>query len=264
MEKVSGRDAARQTMPLCCGYFSVHFDKQMVSVLADGVASRDRAVVWALGVLSDGDREVMDVRPVPDADPVFWRGGFDRFLARGVERISFVFADAIAGVGLVYPGVAELPCFASIQRRGRFCLAASADRLGTEARRAVREAASVRGARVALDRLLTRSEARREDLLVADWPEVLAQLEPFYALRSERRTLVRRGDEVLECLGRNLSRAVGRHGPFADVDAAVSFVASTLARAEVRFSSSVPAAARLRACSASSMAARAGVAPSGH
>ena len=39
---------------------------------------------------------------------------------------------------------------------------------------------------------------------------------------------------MLEQLGHGLRRAVARHGPFADVAAAVSFVSQTLSRDELR------------------------------
>lgn len=265
MAKTFGRGETWQALPLCCGYFSVHFERQLVSVFTDREASRDLDVVWALGASSDGEWEVVGAWPAPDVDSAFWRGVFDELLVRGLERISSVLADAVAGVGAVYPGVTVLPCFARIQRGGHVSLAAvSADLLGSKARRAVREAASVSGARAALEPLFVSSESGRATVLAADWPEVLAQLKPFYALRSECRALVRRGDEVLEHLGRSLSRAVVRHGPFAEVDAAVSFVGRTLARAEGRLSSLVPPVARLRGCSVRPMVARAGIAAPGH
>ena len=246
-------------LPLSRHYFSALFDEQLVSVLSADRAPSERYVTWGLGVLADSDWEVLGAWPAPNAGQPCWTGLFDKFAVRGVERVSFVLADAVADVGAACPRATVLLPFTRIQRRGDVSLASGAGLLCVEARRAMREAESVRGARAALERLLAQSEAGRAAVLAPDWPEVLAQLEPFYALRPARRALVRRGDEVSEHLGRWLSRAVGRHGPFADVDAATSFVARALARAESQLSSFVRPAIRLPARRADVLAARGGV-----
>lgn len=258
------RKDAWLAMPLCRHYFSAHFDQQPIQVVAADGASQELKLIWALGLLRDGDWSLLGAWLVSDVQPAFWRDVFDEFAVHGVERMSFALADAVADVGDACPGAQVLPPFTRVQSCRHDSRASGAALLGAEARRVVREAASARGAGVALARLSARSEAVWAAVVAADWSDVLTQLEPFYALRSERRALVRRGDEALEHLGRSLSRAVGRHGPFADVDAAVSFVGRTLARAESRFSSFVPPAARLRARFVSRMAARAGVAVPGH
>jgi len=127
-----------------------------------------------------------------------------------------------------------LPPFRSVLGPRYLSPGSSVGVLQAEARRLVREASGVRAARIALEHLLAKSGAGRAAVLSPDWPDVLEQLRPFYALRLHRRALVRAGDEYLEQLGWSLRRAVVRHDPFADLAAAVSFVAQTISRDELR------------------------------
>ncbi len=223
------------TVPLCCRYFSVFFAEQPVQVLGNDGTSHELTTSWALGVLHDSNWEVLGGWPRADAGPAFWRGVFDEFGVRGVGKpIPFILADAVRDVRAACPDAAVLPSFGRILRRRHASVSSEIARLSSEARRAVREAASVRGARLALERLVPKQGICGTSVLAADWPEVLTQLEAFYALRPQRRAVVRQGDEVSEHLSRILSRAVIRHGSFASLEGATSFVASTLARAEQR------------------------------
>jgi uncharacterized protein YbjT (DUF2867 family) len=63
---------------------------------------------------------------------------------------------------------------------------------------------------------------------------VLEQFRLVYALRPNRRALTCEGDWRLEQLGGMLARALRCHGTFANMRAAVSFVAWTLARCAAR------------------------------
>lgn len=221
---------------LCSHYCSAHVDEQRVQVQGGGGSSVELTVIWAAGVLSDGNWEALGAWPGAAAGPAFWQGVWEELDSRGVDKISLVCAADLDARALC-TGVTVLPPFCRILGQGYVPAASGVGRLRAEARRAVREASGVRAARIALERLLARVAAGRALLLSPDWPEVLEQLRPFYALRPHRRVLVRAGDEYLEQLGGSLTRAVARHGPFADLAAAVSFVGQTISREELRLKS---------------------------
>jgi hypothetical protein len=220
-------------MPLCRHYVVVHFDAQPIPLPRKETLCELR-VSWALGVVRDGDWEVLGAWPQQDGGPTAWKIVFEKLVARGLgKHIPFILADACRDVYGASPDAAVLPPFGRILAT-HASVNSEIGQLGSEARRAAREAVSVRGARVALERLLPKLCTCGTGVLVPDWPEVLKQFEAFYALRPQRRALVRKGDEVLEHLSGTLNRAVVRHGAFANAEAATSFVASTLARAEQR------------------------------
>jgi Transposase, Mutator family len=228
---------------LCSHYLSVHFEEQQAQVLAANGDSRELMVTWVVGVLADGDWEALGSWSGAAVCPAFWRGVWEDLDSRGVDKISLVCAADLDARALC-PAGKVLPPFRRMLGQGYVPAASDVGVLRAEARRAVREASSVRSARMGLERLLVGSGSGRAAVLSPDWPELLEQLRPFYALRPHRRALVRAGDEYLEQLGHGLRRAVARHGPFADRAAAVSFVARTISRDELRLKFSELSAAR--------------------
>jgi hypothetical protein len=223
-------------MALCWHYCSANFDEQRVQVDAADGALCELRVTWAVGVLADGDWEVLGAWPGSAVGSAFWRSVWRDFDSRGIEKISLICASDPDARALC-PAVKVLPPFGRVLGQSYVPANSSVGMLRADARRAIREASGFRAARIALGRLLANAGSGGAGVLSPDWPEVLESLRPFYALRPHRRALVRAGDEHLEQLGCSLSRAVGRHGPFADRATAVSFVAQTLSRDELRLKS---------------------------
>jgi len=201
---------------LCRTYFSAHFEKLQAQVLAADGASREMTLNWAAGVLADGDWQALGAWPGAAVGSAFWHGVWEDFDSRGVENITLVCASEPEASSLFH-GAKVLPPFGRILGQGNVPADSGVGVLRAEGRRAVREASRVRAARIALERLPVRARAGRAAVLSPDWPEVLEQFRPFYALRPHRRALVCAGDEYLEALGLSLGRAVARHGPFADL-----------------------------------------------
>ena len=218
---------------LCRHYFNVQFDEQCVQVFATGETWCELTVTWAVGVLPDGDWEALGAWPGGAVGSAFWLGVSQDLDYRGVDKISLICAADLDARAL-YPWAKVLPRFRGILGLGHVPATSSVGVLRAEARRAVREASGIRAASNALERLLARSGMGMPAVLSPDWPEVLEQFRPFYSLRPHRRAVVCAGDQCLERLGLSLNRAVARHGPFADLAAAVSFVAKTISRDELR------------------------------
>ena len=227
---------AGQARPLCTHYLSAHFDDLRVYVFSEDGGARELKLIWAMAVLRDGDWEVLGVWAMSTPGVAFWSGMLDEFTARGCESLSIVLAEDVADVRAVFPSATVLPPFGRTLSCRHVSTASDAGRLRAKARHAVRDASSTHGAHLALERLLTKRERDRAAVLAPDWSDVLSQLGAFYALRPQRRALVRRGDDILNLLSSGLARAIGRHGPFADSKAATSFVTEALTRAERRLS----------------------------
>jgi len=251
-----------QPMALCRHYFSTHFEGQLVEVKVPGSGTAELTVSWAMGVLADGGWEALGAWPGTAFGQEFWQGVWEDFDDRGVDKISLVCTADLDAKSLCTTAKVLLP-FRRILGQGHVPANSSIGVLRAAARRVVREASGVRAARIALGGLLAKSESGRAAVLSPDWPEVLEQFRPLYALRPHRRAVVRAGDEYLEQLGLSLNRAVRRHGPFADSAAAVSFVAQTISRDELRLKFSwLPKTARPALCLVGSDAA--GLASLGH
>ena len=186
-------NAAWRSIPLCCRYRLVRFEAFAVQSEKDGVESSG-TVLWAFGVLSDSQYEVLGAWPVPEPATTGWAEVFDDLQARGVECIGSVVGgepsmDA-AALQRAYPSAVSLG-------------APPAARPVSRTRRAVSQRAGAAGSQL------------RAPVRV-----------------SLRQRIVQAGEGAVQRLQSRVSFAVARHGPFSNLEAARSFVIGDLRRAE--------------------------------
>lgn len=97
---------------LCRRYLLVHFGTLSVRVL-EGSTAIDRDVLWAFGVLADGQYESLGVWPVSGARAEVWRMALEDLKVRGVEQIRIIQTQDLAAVQPVlsaaYPSAKFLP-----------------------------------------------------------------------------------------------------------------------------------------------------------
>ncbi len=110
--KTINRAFESQALPLCCRYLVVIFQVLQVEMRAGGF-ERDQVAWWALGMLADGQCELIDVCLEPTAGAMRWHQVFEDFKVRGVETIRFVACDELPGAGVAlceaFPGATTLP-----------------------------------------------------------------------------------------------------------------------------------------------------------
>ncbi|RQO61746.1 hypothetical protein DBR47_06255 [Paucibacter sp. KBW04] len=101
-----GANAEWLSRPLCCRYALVHF--AALPIQAPALVEESRSpLTWALGTLSDGQRELLGAWRCSPMGAPDWRAVFVDLADRGVERIRFV-ANADAGAArLAFPHVVE-------------------------------------------------------------------------------------------------------------------------------------------------------------
>jgi putative transposase len=250
MSKTNTAASESLSPPLCCRYLLAVLDRLSVKVGEEG-RIRDNVLHWGLGVLSDGQRELLGVWHQSAAIGTFWHAVSDDLKLRGVEKIRFVegiYATEIEPrMGPSYLGATALPSI------GSFMLQIAAD-LPTRDRAGacgfladLYAAETAQGARTALDYFAARPLGAKHAALVRRWRIALEQIGPLYALVPRVRRIVRSADIAAQELNRTVSRAVGRRGCFPSLEAATSFVAETLFRAEISFGGDPAARAGYRA-----------------
>jgi len=186
-------NAAWQSIPLCCQYWLVRFEAVPVQTAQDGVAPSG-TVIWAFGVLSDSEYEVMGTWPVQAPATTRWAEVFDDLHLRGVECIGTVVSPdprtVAAASRMAYPSAISLgaSAVARFAARTRPAVSRRSGDAGRQRRPIVRE--------------------------------------------SLRQQLVLESEEAAQRLQSRVALAVARHGPFSNLDAARSFVIANLKRAE--------------------------------
>lgn len=236
-----------QARPLCCRYLVVLIEVLPSTVREVGVV-RDQTVRWALGVLADGQHEVLGIWLHPASGTTGWHELFEDLKVRGVEKIRFVASDepmnAFAAMRAAYPDATVLPSTEQLLRQSLAQVAPRYRSSGAEALGGVCAATTARAARAALTALAASQWGESNPTVVGRWRIAVAQLEPFYALVPRLRRLVLAGDQAAEQVGRTLQRAVARQGCFPAKNAAVGFVSAVLDRMSGRFGAAGPVAGR--------------------
>ena len=192
-DDLSASNAAWRSIPLCRRYCLVRFEALPVQSEKDGVVSSG-TVLWAFGVLSDGQYEVLGAWPVSEPATTGWAGVFDDLQSRGVERIGSVVSgetslDA-AALRRAYPSAASLEASpaATPVSRARPAVSQRSDAAGPQCRPPVRGSLPQR--------------------------------------------IVQASDCAVQRLQACVALTVARHGPFSNLEAARSFVIGDLRLAE--------------------------------
>lgn len=186
-------NAAWRSIPLCSRYCVVRFEALPVQSEKDGVVSPG-TVLWAFGVLSDSQYEVLGAWPVQEPTTTGWAEVFDDLQLRGVECIETV----VRGEPNMDP--------AALRR-------AYPDAVSLGAPPAARPVSRTRCA------VSQRSRATGPQFL----PPVRVSL---------RQRILQACEGAVQRLRARVALEVARHGPFSNLEAARSFVIGDLKRAE--------------------------------
>lgn len=192
-DDLSASNPAWRFIPLCCRYCLVRFEALPVQSEKDGVAFSG-TVLWAFGVLSDSQCEVLGAWPVQEPATTGWAEVFDDLRLRGVERIGSVVSGELSldaeALRSAYPSAESLEV-------------PPAARAVSRTRRAVSQRSGAAGPQF-------RSPVRV----------------------SRRQRIVQASEGAVQRLQSRVALAVARHGPFSNLEAARSFVIGDLRRAE--------------------------------
>jgi len=192
-DRLSGSNAAWRSIPLCCRYSLVRIERLPVHSEKIDVAPIG-SVLWALGVLSDGQHEVLGAWSVPEPSTIEWTGVFEDLRTRGVERI-----------GAVVSGECSVDTVAL--------------------RDAYPSAASLGAQPAATPANCTNSASAQRVVAAGARPR-----QPGKVLRYQR--MVQATDDAVRRLRTSAALAIARHKPFGELEAAQSFVIEKLRLAE--------------------------------
>jgi putative transposase len=219
--------------PLCCQYLVVLFDALRVQV-QEGGAARDKTIYLGLGMLVDGSHEVIGLWNDPAPGAIGWRNLFVHLKHRGVEGIRFFGIDAPKGLATalraafpaatLQPSIAQLICLSLSEAtaKDRQPLAA--------ALRPIYAAGGAAGAQAALAAFAAGPWGAKYPAIVKRWRAALKPLAAFFALAPQARRTILWAVHLIEDLHQRLSRAIGRHGPFAGEQQALVVVWLALQR----------------------------------
>jgi putative transposase len=212
---------AWQTRPLEAVYPIVYLDALIVKIREDR-AVRNHACYLAIGVNTDGERDVLGLWFQRTEGAKFWLGVLTELKQRGVEDVLVCCVDGLAGfpeaIEAVYPKAWVQTCVVhQIRSSLRF--------VPYRDRRAV--AADLKKIYTAVDRDHAEQELERfaekwdhrYPMISASWIEHWERIVPFLAFPPDVRRVVYTTNTI-EALNRQIRKIIKTRGSFPDEDAA--------------------------------------------
>lgn len=217
---------AWQARPLDRVYAVVFFDALRVKIRDEGVV-RSKAVYLALGVRTDGRRDVLGLWIEQTEGAKFWLKVFTDLRTRGCEDILIAVTDGLKGMPdaleAAFPSTTLQTCIVHLIRHS-LAYASYRDRpLLATALKTIYTAPTEEAARAALDSLEASPLGQRFPNVIAAWRRAWTHVIPFFAFPP----LIRRvlyTTNVLENLHRQLRKIIKTRGLFPTDEAATKLL----------------------------------------
>jgi transposase-like protein len=225
-----------ERIPLCGSYSAVHLEVCLARV-AGHSSSAECPLRWAVGMVPDGQTEVLGVWPEMALQGCRQNLVAKDLLMRGVRRVGLLISGTSTDSGdalrRAFPHAADAPSFHAVAALAQ-SLAAHGDRRAISAGMVrLHRAESEQHAHAVLDGLAT-SSWQASPASVQICRAAVTSWHSLYTLSKRVRGRLRRGEDIAWLLQQGVSRAVTRHGPFQSAEDAAAFSEAWLEEAECR------------------------------
>ena len=221
-EAVMAEVTAWQARPLEPMYPVVFFDALRVKIKEDAVV-RNKAIYLALGVLSDGTRDILGLWIEGTEGAKFWMKVFNDLKTRGVGDILIAVTDGLKGMpealGAVFPATTLQTCIVHLIRNSLDYASWKDRKLLAAAIRPIYTAANAEAALAELDAFEQGPWGKKFPTVVAAWRRAWSHVIPFFAFPPQIRRVIYTTNAI-ESINARLRKIIKTRGHFPSDDAA--------------------------------------------
>ena len=215
-----------QNRPLEVMYPVVFFDALRVKIREESVV-RNKAVYLALGVQSDGTRDILGLWIENTEGAKFWMKVFNELKTRGVNDILIAVTDGLKGMGealgAVFPATTLQTCIVHLIRNS-LDYASWKDRKALAAAiRPIYTAINAEAAEAALDEFEQGVWGQKFPTVVAAWRRAWDRVIPFFAFPPAVRKVIYTTNAI-ESVNARLRKIIKTRGHFPNDDAAAKLI----------------------------------------
>lgn len=211
-----------QMRPLDAMYPIVYFDALRLKIRDEGTV-RNKAVYLALGIRSDGRKEVLGLWIEQTEGAKFWLKVFNELRNRGLADILIAVVDGLRGfpeaIEAVYPQAQIQTCIVHLIRNSLNLASWKERKELTAALKPIYQAPNAEVAAAALKAFAQGQWGRKFPTVVAMWQRQWEQVIPFFAYPPEVRKIVYTTNAI-ESLHMQLRKIVKNRGHFPSDEAA--------------------------------------------
>ena len=214
-----------QSRPLESVYCIVYLDALVVKIRAKGVV-QNRSIYLAVGVSTDGTREVLGMWVQQTEGAKFWCGILEELRQRGVQDILVLCADGLTGMGeaveAIFPRAVFQTCIVHVIRSSTRFVPWKDRKAVCADLRAIYTAADIKAA----EQALIEFEEKWNDsfpTVARSWRNRWDDIIPFLEYPAEIRRAIYTTNAI-EALNRNLRKALKNRGHMPSDDAALKLL----------------------------------------
>lgn len=217
--------AAWRTRPLERVYCVVYLDALMVKIRTKG-SVRNQAVYVAVGIPSDGTREVLGLWVQDTEGAKFWCAILDELRRRGVEDILVLCSDGLAGMAeaaeAIFPNTVFQTCVVHVIRSSTRFVPWKERKAVCADLRAIYTAVDAEAAKEALNEFSAKWDSKYPTVAKA-WRRRWDEITPFLSYPEEMRRAIYTTNAV-EAMNRNFRKALKNRGHLPNEQAALKLL----------------------------------------
>ncbi|OZI62314.1 IS256 family transposase [Bordetella genomosp. 11] len=217
---------AWQNRPLETMYPVVFFDALRVKIREDGVV-RNKAVYLALGILSDGTRDILGLWIEQTEGSKFWMKVFNELKTRGTLDILIAVTDGLKGMeqalNAVFPSTTLQTCIVHLMRSSVDYASWKERRTVAAALRPIYTAPTVEAAEAALAVFEQGHWGQRYPTIAQTWRRAWDRVIPFFTFPPAIRKIIYTTNAI-ESLNAQLRRSIKTREHFPSDDAATKLL----------------------------------------
>ncbi len=235
-DTVTDEVRAWQSRPLDRLYPILYLDCLMVKTREAGHAAH-RAIYLAIGVNTDGLKEVLGLWVAPTEGAKFWLSVVTDLKNRGVAHILIACVDGLKGfpeaIEAVYPDAEVQLCLVHLVRSSLNFVSWKQRKAVAGDLRAIYTAATVEAAAAALDEFAAKWDAQHPQI-ARSWRAHWARIIPFYSYAPEIRKVIYTTNAI-ESVNFSLRKLIKTRGAFPTDEAAIKLLYLGLRNASRRW-----------------------------
>jgi putative transposase len=215
-----------QNRPLDAVYPLIFFDAIRVKIRDEGFV-RNKAVYIALGILPNGNKEILGLWIEQTEGAKFWLRVMNELKNRGIADILIAVVDGLKGfpeaITAVFPHIVVQTCIVHLIRHSLEFVSWKDRRPVVPALRAIYRAKDAEAGLKALDEFDAGPWGQRYPAIAQSWRRNWQHVVPFFAFPESVRRIIYTTNAI-EALNSKLRRAVRTRGHFPNDDAAIKLL----------------------------------------
>lgn len=215
-----------QNRPLDACYPLVFFDAIRVKIRDEGFV-RNKAVYIALGVLPDGNKQILGLWIEQTEGAKFWLRVMNELKNRGIADILIAVVDGLKGfpeaIQAVFPQTVVQTCIVHLIRHSLDFVSWKDRKPVVPALRAIYRARDAQAGKIALEEFEAGPFGQRYPAIAQSWRRNWEHVVPFFAYPESVRRIIYTTNAI-EALNAKLRRAIRARGHFPNDDAAMKLL----------------------------------------